>query len=275
MFSHLLSAGPLTVFCLALLAGSFTNGLAGLAFAAVSGGFVLMLLPAQTTVAILATGGLMLQVCNNIHYVKEVQWRRIAIYVVPGFAGIPLGHHLLQILPKPVIALMFGIVLLAYVVWTVFRKPVAENDFGGRVGEVIAGFIDGLFAGLLALPGIPVIIWSNLRGYGKAQQRALSVPINFLLLLGSILMFGFKGNFTDPVTQAHLLVAVPVALVGWTIGVRCFGRISEVNFRRFISGVLVISGFALVIPSANTLMAHHNQANQSHTVSEGSVKPAA
>ncbi|MBU9200028.1 sulfite exporter TauE/SafE family protein [Burkholderia multivorans] len=275
MFSHLLSIGPLSVFCLALFAGAFTNGLAGLAFAAVSGGFVLMLLPAQSTVAILASGGLLLQVCNNIHYVKEIQWRRIAIYVIPGFAGIPLGHHLLQVLPKPIIALMFGIVLLVYVVWTLFRKPVPENDFGGRIGEVIAGFIDGLFAGLLALPGIPVIIWSNLRGYGKAQQRALSVPINFLLLLGSMAMFGFKGNLANPVTQVHLLVAVPVALLGWSIGVRCFGRISEVNFRRFISGVLVISGFALVIPSANTLLAQHNPMPQSHTVSVGSVKPAA
>jgi uncharacterized membrane protein YfcA len=273
MFSHLLSTGPLSVFCLALFAGAFTNGLAGLAFAAVSGGFVLMLLPAQSTVAVLASGGLMLQVCNNIHYVKEIQWRKIVIYVMPGFIGIPLGHHLLQVLPKAIIALMFGIVLLTYVAWTVTRKPVEENDLGGRAGEVIMGFIDGLFAGLLALPGIPVIIWANLRGYGKAKQRALSVPINFLMLLGSMAMFGFKGNFSDPVTQVHLLVAAPIALVGWSIGVRCFGRISEVNFRRFVSAVLVISGGALVIPSVHTLMA---PSQTTHQVNAGSnVKPAA
>jgi uncharacterized membrane protein YfcA len=215
----------------------------------------------------------MLQVCNNIHYVKEIQWRRIAIYVIPGFVGIPLGHHLLQILPKAIIALMFGVVLLVYVVWAVFRKPVEENDFGGRPGEVVMGFIDGVFAGMLALPGIPVIIWANLRGYGKAKQRALSVPINFLMLLGSMAMFGFKGSFSDPVTQVHLLVAAPVALVGWFIGVRCFGRISEVNFRRFVQAVLVVSGLALVIPSVNTLT-HTTQTTQK--VDAGShVKPAA
>jgi uncharacterized membrane protein YfcA len=274
MFSHLLSIGPLTVLCLALFAGAFTNGLAGLAFAAVSGGFVLMLLPASSTVAVLASGGVMLQVCNNIHYVKEIKWKSVAIYVIPGFVGIPLGHHLLQILPKAVIALMFGIVLLTYVAWTVTRKPVEENDFGGRLGEIVMGFIDGVFAGLLALPGIPVIIWANLRGYGKAKQRALSVPINFLMLLGSMAMFGFKGSFADPVTQVHLLVAVPIALLGWTVGVRCFGRISEVNFRRFVQAVLVVSGCALVIPSANTLIAAHNQT--AHQVDQGShTKPAA
>jgi uncharacterized membrane protein YfcA len=253
MLSHILSAGPLAVFCFAILAGSFTNGLAGLAFAAVSGGFILSVLPAQSAVAVLAAGGMLLQVCNNVHFFKQVKWGKIAIYVIPGFVGIPLGNHLLTILPKAVIALAFGIVLLVYVAWTLTKKPVAENNFGGRIGEVTLGFIDGVFAGMLALPGIPVIIWSNLRGYGKAQQRALSVPVNFLMLLGSMALSGLKGNYSDPITQAQLLVAVPVALIGWSIGVKCFGRISEVGFRRFVSAVLVCSGLALVIPAAHTL----------------------
>jgi uncharacterized membrane protein YfcA len=151
MFSHILSAGPLAVFCIAILAGSFTNGLAGLAFAAVSGGVVLSVLPQGSAVAVLAAGGLMLQVCNNIHYFKQVEWRRIIIYVVPGVVGIPVGNHLLGILPKVIVALVFGIVLLFYVAWTIFKKPNPENDVFGRPGEVVMGFIDGVFAGMLAL----------------------------------------------------------------------------------------------------------------------------
>jgi uncharacterized membrane protein YfcA len=254
MLSHVLSAGPLAVFCLAILAGSFTNGLAGLAFAAVSGGVVLSVLPPSTAVAVLAAGGLMLQICNNIHFFKQVEWRRIAIYVIPGAFGIPVGNHLLTILPKVIIALVFGIVLLFYVAWAVFKKPSVENDVFGRPGEVVAGFIDGVFAGMLALPGIPVIIWSNLRGYGKAKQRGLSVPINFLLLLCTMAISGLKGSYSDPVTQAQLLVALPVALIGWTVGVKCFGKISEQGFRRFVQGVLVLSGVVLVVPNAHTLM---------------------
>jgi uncharacterized membrane protein YfcA len=254
MFSHILSAGPLAIFCVAILAGSFTNGLAGLAFAAVSGGVVLSVLPQGSAVAVLAAGGLMLQVCNNIHYFKQVEWRRIVIYVIPGIVGIPVGNHLLSILPKVVVALVFGVVLLFYVAWTIFKKPNAENDVFGRPGEVVMGFIDGVFAGMLALPGIPVIIWANLRGYGKAKQRGLSVPINFLMLLCTMAISGLKGSYSDPETQAQLLVALPVALIGWTIGIKCFGKISELGFRRFVSGVLVLSGVVLVVPSAHTLM---------------------
>jgi uncharacterized membrane protein YfcA len=254
MLSHILSAGPLFVFCIAILAGSFTNGLAGLAFAAVSGGIVLSVLPQNSAVAVLAAGGLMLQICNNIHYFKQVEWRKVFIYVIPGLFGIPLGNHLLTILPKVIVALVFGVVLLGYVAWTLFKKPSAENDIFGRPGEIVAGFIDGLFAGMLALPGIPVIIWSNLRGYGKAQQRGLSVPINFLLLLATMAISGLKGSYSNPVTQAQLCIALPMALVGWTIGVKCFGKISEQGFRRFVQAVLVVSGIVLVVPNAHTLM---------------------
>lgn len=270
MLNHILPVGPLFVFCLAILAGSFTNGLVGLAFSAVSGGIVFWVLPPASAVAVLAVGGLLLQVCNNIDYFKKVDWRKVAFYIVPGFAGIPIGVHLLTILPKVIVSLVFGLVLLVFVAWT-FRKKPAENNLGGRSGEVIVGFIGGVLSGMLALPGIPVVIWSNLRGYGKEKQRGLSIPFNFAMLLVTVALTGLKGNYSDPTTQAQLLFAVPVAMIGWSIGVRCFKTISEASFRRFVMFVLFCSGLALVIPSTKSLM---TGANQQHANAKAMVKSA-
>jgi uncharacterized membrane protein YfcA len=264
MLNHILPAGPLLLFCLAILVGSFTNGLAGLAFAGVSGGIVFLVLPATSAVAVLAVGGFLLQLCNNIHYFKNVDWRKIAIYAIPGFAGIPLGSYLLTFLPKVIVSLIFGLVLLAYVALTARKKRATENDFGGRPGEITLGFIGGVLSGMLALPGIPVIIWSNIRAYGKEKQRSLSVPFNFLMLLATVAITGIKGNYGDSITQAQLLIAVPVALIGWSIGVRCFGRISETGFRRFVMLVLLFSSFTLIVPSAASLIG----TNQQHASAE-------
>jgi hypothetical protein len=114
----------------------------------------------------------------------------------------------------------------------------------------------------LYLLGIPAVIWGNVRGYGKEQQRGLSVPFNFLMLLATVAITGIKGDFHDPVTQAQLLVAVPVALMGWSVGVRCFGRISEAGFRRFVMLMLFLSGLALVVPSAKSLTRCESAARQ-------------
>jgi uncharacterized membrane protein YfcA len=255
MLSHVLPVASLLAYCVAIFAGSFTNGLVGLAFAGVSGGILFLVLPPASAVAVLAVGGFMLQLCNNIHYFAKVDWRKIAIYAIPGLVGIPVGSWLLRILPHVIISLVFGLVLLVYVAVMSGRKPAKENNFGGRPGEVTLGFIGGLLSGMIALPGIPVVIWSNIRGYGKEKQRALSVPYNFLMLLATVAITGIKGDFRDPVTQAQLCVAIPVALIGWSVGVRCFGRISEAGFRRFVMLMLFLSGLALIVPSAKSLTA--------------------
>jgi uncharacterized membrane protein YfcA len=165
---------------------------------------------------------------------------------------------------------VFGLVLLLFVAWT-FRKKPAENNFGGRSGEVIVGFIGGVLSGMLALPGIPVVIWCNLRGYGKDKQRGLSIPFNFAMLLVTVALTGLKGNYSDPTTQAQLFFAVPVAMIGWSIGVRCFKKISEASFRRFVMFVLFCSGLALIIPSTKSLLVG---ANQQHATAKAVVKSA-
>jgi uncharacterized protein len=271
MLNHVLPVGSLVVFCVAILAGSFTNGLVGLAFSAVSGGIVFWVLPPASAVAVMAVSGLLLQVCNNIDYFRHINWRSIAFYIVPGCVGVPIGVHLLTILPRAVVSLVFGLVLLVFVGWTLRKKPT-ENDFGGRQGEVVTGFIGGVLSGMLALPGIPVVIWSNLRGYGKEKQRSLSVPFNFAMLLATVALTGLKGNYADPTTQTQLFFAVPVALFGWSLGVRCFKKISEASFRRFVMFVLFCSSLALVIPSTRSLLVG---ANQEHAGATAPAKNAA
>ncbi|MCP3728480.1 hypothetical protein M3I53_36160 [Paraburkholderia sp. CNPSo 3272] len=62
------------------------------------------------------------------------------------------------------------------------------------------------------------------------------MPFNFALLLVTVALTGLKGNCSDPTTQTQL--PVPVALIGWPLGFRCFKKISEASFRRFVMFVL-------------------------------------
>jgi hypothetical protein len=45
---------------------------------------------------------------------------------------------------------------------------------------------------------------------------------------------------------AHLPLAVPALLAGSTLGLFLFGKVSDVGFRRAVSGLLFFSGIALL-----------------------------
>lgn len=233
--------------------GGFTNGLAGFAFSAMAGGLMFMIVEPPVAVALMSLSTVCLHICNNIHFFKKINWKQMLWYIVPGLAGIPLGNYLLLELSRLVIGAIFGLTLVLYAVWMMTKKPHAENNMGGRVGEVIVGFIGGIFAGMLSMPGTPAVIWCNLRGYGKEKQRGFTVPFNLTMLIGTSAMLGLKGGYTAPQTLDLMVAALPCIFIGWFVGIRSFGKLSESTFRKFVLFVFFVSGIALLLPAAKKL----------------------
>jgi uncharacterized membrane protein YfcA len=157
---------------------------------------------------------------------------------------------LLNILPKATVAALFGTALVVYGIWILtlmygFKKTFVENNFGGRTGEILVGFLGGVAGGLMSLPGIPIVIWANIRGYGKEKQRSLTVPYNFCMLLATLISAIGRGVF-DNLTQHTLLLSIPCMAVGWFIGVRMYGKVSEAMFRTVVCLLLILSGGLLM-----------------------------
>ena len=86
----------LLVFLLAAgLSGGFVNGLAGFGTALFSLGWLLQVMPPRQAVAIALVCSLVTGVPGVWQVRHSIDRRRLALFILPAFAGIPIGSLLL------------------------------------------------------------------------------------------------------------------------------------------------------------------------------------
>jgi hypothetical protein len=87
----------------------------------------------------------------------------------------------------------------------------------GRLRDAFVGFGGGLIGGLTAMPGALPVIWCDLRGMPKDQQRGLVHPyIVAMQLLALTLMF--SRHCISRETLLSITVNLPALAVGTAIG---------------------------------------------------------
>ncbi|MEO1058882.1 MAG: sulfite exporter TauE/SafE family protein [Actinomycetota bacterium] len=115
----------------------------------------------------------------------NVDWPLALFLAIGAIGGAYLGTHLLQIIPKRALTILF----IAVVVATAFRLLLTDTA-GGRsdltalmaVGLVVIGFITGTLAGLLGIGGgiimVPamVVLLDELPVVAKGTSVAVIVP---------------------------------------------------------------------------------------------------
>ena len=109
------------------------------------------------------------------------------------------------------------------------------------------GAAGGIIGGFSAFPGSIPVVYLGLRGVSKAETRGITQPyiLALQLISLSILALTHSAIFN---AQFWLLWALtlPAVLLGSSTGVALYRRMSEVNFRRAVLILLIISGVSLL-----------------------------
>ena len=232
-----------------LWAGAFVGGVAsggaGFAFAlAASAIWLHALEPAQTT-ALTVTCGTLLQFVTVWPFRKEIDRSRLTPFVIGAAIGVPLGVAVLSSVDVPKLKIAIGAGLAVYGAYALIAPRLPRVSAGGRKADVAVGIAGGVLGGIGGYSGVLPTIWSQLRGWPKATARAVYQPYilfaNFLTiaLLGAV-AFDSRG------VSLFLLALPALALGGWA-GLSIFSRLDERLFRRFLAGMLLVSGLALLI----------------------------
>ena len=95
------------------------------------------------------------------------------------------------------------------------------------------------------MAGIPVIIWSTLRGWSKDEQRAVFQPVVVGIFLMTLLWFGGSKMLTQD-TLRLFAFGLPAVLLGTWLGLKLYGKLDEMTFRRVVLVLLLISGLTLL-----------------------------
>jgi len=180
---------------------------------------------------------------------RDIDLRRLAPFAAGCFAGVPLGAYALATLPAPVVRLCVGTLLLLYSSYRLTTRRAAVlrlSPRATRVGDVLVGFLGGLFGGLGGLSGFLPALWSGLRGWDKRTQRAL---MQSYILVANFLSIAWIGKLVgvDAAARGHLLLGLPFVIVGGWLGLKLFARFDTPTFNRVVLWVIAGSGLVLVL----------------------------
>ena len=240
------------VVAVVLFLAGVVSGLSGFAFSAVAA-CVLWLLPPLQAVPLI----MLLSVCNQLLSIgtlrKEMVLRGTPeregalAYIAGGLVGVPVGLTLLRTLPAGMFAAGLGLFLTVYSVLLLLKPNSLRVRLSGWKPAAAVGAAGGIVGGFSAFPGSMPMAYLGLRGMSKAETRGITQPYILALQVVSlsILALTHAAIFN---AQFWLLCALtlPAVLLGSSTGVALYRRISELNFRRAVLILLIVSGVSLV-----------------------------
>ena len=236
----------LPLFLLATFAGALVAGLSGFAFGLVAASIWLYILSPLQTATLIIAFGLIVQGYSVWKLRRALDFRKLWPFVLGAAIGVPVGVSILTWANPSHVRMGVGVFLVLYSLYAYFRRAIPPVTGGGAAADAGVGFLNGVLGGITGLAGILVTIWCGLRGWPKDVQRTVFQPVAVAIFLMSALWIGGKGAIT-PDTIKLFLIGLPALLAGTWLGLKLFGRLDEVAFRKIVLALLFVSGLVLII----------------------------
>jgi uncharacterized membrane protein YfcA len=233
--------------CAGVFAGAVVSGMVGFAFSAVAGAVLLHVLPPTEAIPLMMACSVVPQVASLVALRRTVKWRGNPLLVAGGALGMLPALYLLHYVDARTFRAGFGVFLVAYAAYMLMRPAMAyARGAPGRLHNAVVGFGGGLVGGLTAMPGALPVMWCELRGMPKDQQRGLVQPY---IVTMQLLALGLMLSRNDLPTKAlvDLAFSLPALAAGTTLGVVLFGKVDDAAFRRVVLFVLLLAGLVLVV----------------------------
>jgi uncharacterized membrane protein YfcA len=230
----------------AIFAGALVSGLAGFAFSAAAGAILLHMLSPQEGVPLMMACSIAVQSASLLWLRQVMNWRAAAIYLAGGLLGLVPALCVLTRVDAVKFRYCFGLFLACYAVYMLVR-PRAQllHAVKAKAFDAIVGFTGGLIGGLTAMPGAAPIVWCDLRGLPKEQQRGVVQPYIATMQFGAMALLLGTGHVSKRVL-VDFTVTLPALVAGTALGIYLFGKVDEMMFRRLVLIALLVSGLSFV-----------------------------
>jgi uncharacterized protein len=235
---------------LAILLAATLSSVAGFAFSAICGAFLVHLINGPVkTVELMVVCSIAIQSLSVWAIRDAIDWKSLSAFLIGGALSLPIGVYLLWHVKPRAFAVLMGVFLIGYGSIMLFRKQrTLRRDFGSA-GDMLSGLVGGITGGFAGFPGAFVTIWCGLKGWDKKRQRGVFQP--FILVMQLLTLA------TIEVTRAHShhydmrsyieFAYVPAALIGTWFGLGIFGRLSDRQFAIAVNLLLIASGVGLFV----------------------------
>jgi hypothetical protein len=233
----------------AVFAASLLSSLAGFAFSALCGAMLFQFRHDHVMVVqIMLFCSLANQSLSVCMLRRDIEWRLLRPFVLPGAAGVLCGVFALLNLRIDTYLRVLGWILIIYGSYMLVRRPITLRC-PGIIGDAVSGFFGGMLGGLAAIPGAPVSVWCTMKGWDKTRQRALYQPFIMIMQIVALLAIPAMqaGGPTRVGFPPMVYLYIPAGLIGTVIGFACFRRMTSRQFHVAVNGLLAISGAGLLV----------------------------
>jgi uncharacterized membrane protein YfcA len=241
-------ADPVTYFALflaATFAAALVAGLAGFAFGLVAAAVWLHILTPLQTASLIIAFGLIVQGYSVWKLRAALNWQRLWPFLLGAALGVPIGVGILEWANPANVRKTIGTVLALYSIYGLARPAPPPIKTGGAPADATVGFLNGVLGAMTGFAGILVTIWCGLRGWPKDIQRTTFQPVGVAIFAMSAIWLGGSGSVSGA-TVKLFLIGLPVLLAGTWAGLRLYGRLDEVQFRKVVLVLLLASAIVLL-----------------------------
>ncbi len=223
--------------------GGFVQGLTGFGVMLVALPLMAFFIDIKTAVPLIILLGLVINVMLIYHLAGHFELKKWLPLVLASFPGIPAGIAIHQSVSQRPLEILVGLVLIITTVnaWLHYRpaKPLK------RFWAYVSGFLAGCLAGSIGASGPPVIIYTSLQPWSKAEIKSTLVAFFMINGMGVFAFYLFHGFFTPGILWLFGHCVLPLIL-GVLAGSLLYGRINDRNYRHAVLLLLGVLGLLML-----------------------------
>lgn len=241
---------PILILLLSVLATAFISGVFGMAGGLILMGVLALILPVS---AAMVVHGIIQFVSNGwraVLLVKWVMWQPLAIYLAGSLSAGAVLLFLTVELDKAWLFIILG--LTPGLIWV--PRKFAHLDAERPAHAVLCGFV---VTGLNVISGVSGPLLDVFFTETKADRRAIVATKAATQVISHTVKIGYyilPAIAAGALPQTHwLLIAIPLSMLGTTLGARVLDLMSDVQFRNWTKWIVTGVGAIYVIRGVLTL----------------------
>lgn len=235
---------------LIFLVAALLQGLTGFGFSILAVPLLTLFISPKIMVPVLLLYSIVINIVVFSSCWRSVQLKRIIILLIFGVIGMPLGTHLLVVLPDNLLRVGIGFLILGFGTLQLFgfKKKFRQNS---PVTAPI-GFVSGVLSGSISMSGPPIILFLTNQEVGKHVFRSNLAAYFFILNIFTIPVYIANDLLTTTVLNISLKYFIAL-LAGVFAGNYLSKKIKDAHFRNITLVLLILLGILSVLGGLNIL----------------------
>lgn len=232
------------LFCLVIIFFAyFIRGIAGFGSALIAVPLLALQLDLPLIVPVICLLDYLASITHGLQNRAMIRWRDLLPLLPFSLAGLLTGLYILRHADAGRLAAALAVFIIVYAIYALLPLPSLR---GNRLWAVPAGFFGGMIGVIFGTGGPFYVIYMGLRQLNKTEFRA-TVATVFMIDGGMRLVSFFLGGFYGPGAFWAIPAALPLLAAGLWAGGRIHVGISQQNFVRLVSFILLGSGVVLFL----------------------------